>query len=166
MGRKKLTPAIKPVPMNTITFSSTRIAEFGRDGETKGWIKFHSSMERYSEELFSKLGWEIPEEHCSLKRFDAVFRGGNLILSSRGKLIDADVDIEFKELKSFECHRVDKGKKKRRELRFFATFDCEDGAANLESYMIRTDNARGSLRVQYVKDPKQTKIEGRQLEIA
>lgn len=143
--------------MNTITFSSTKIAGFRRADGSAGVVRFQSNVNGY-EELFSKLGWSLPEVHCSFKRFDTILRGGHFVLSSTAKLIDEDVDIEFTEISGFECHRVGSRKNTKRVLRFKASFKCQDGAANLETYMVRTDNARGSLKVVYLREPVQQEI--------
>lgn len=154
------------VPTDSITFPATVIGGFRRADGAVGVVRFQSNIARDADELFQTLGWELPEEHCSFKRFDTVLRGGYFVLSSRDKLVDVEVDIEFTEISGFECHRIEGRKKSRRELRFKAAFKCEDGAANLESYMVRTNNARGSLKVVYVKDPVQAEITEEQLEIA
>lgn len=148
--------------MGTINFPGVKIAEFGRSAPDAGYIKFHSTLPKGFEKLFELMGWDIPGNKTSLEKLDGKLEGGHLILTSRDKIIDAEVDIEFSSIKDFACHRFElegkKGKGFRRELRFTAAFKCEDGAANLESYMMRTDNAKGSLKVTYLLEPVQTEM--------
>jgi hypothetical protein len=125
--------------------------------------------------LFEHMGWPIPGDKSSMEKLDGELKGGTFILSA--KLDDdqiaklklkspdgsfdsgAEVDLEFEKIGTFECHRFElpnrKGKGFRRELRFKATFPakCQDALTNLESYMARTDNARGTLKVRYLPEP-------------
>lgn len=157
------TPDPEQVPMNKITLIGATIAEFGRVDATSGWFKFRCSPGSSLEQICKKMGWPMPGEKSSLERLDGEFKGGHLTLTCSGKLIkDVDVDIEYLKIKGFELHRLElvgrKGKGFRRELRFSGTFECEDGAANIESYMMRSGNAAGTLRITYLKEQVQTDL--------
>lgn len=170
MARKRaITPVTEELKMNSITFGATKIADFGRIDETTGWVRFHTNLRADCAELFERMGWLTPENRCSRKNLDGVLSGGYFILSCQDKLVDAEVNIEFQSIKGFECHRFElEGRKKkgfRRELRFRATFKCQDGAANLESYQIRTANSRGSLKVVYLKEQETPGVDENQLQI-
>jgi hypothetical protein len=160
-----------------ITFPSSRIAEFGRVDPESGWVKFRCHLApKNIEPLFNHFGWQVPGEKVSLDKLDGKLAGGHFIMTAKpdeeqrlklkskdGRVdTDMEINIEYLTIDGFECHRLElEGRKKkgfRRELRFKAKFNCEDGAANLEAYMMRTDNARGSLKVTYVKEPEQTNL--------
>ncbi len=164
MGRTKTvhTPPTDEVKMSSITFQGAKIAEFGRVDPLSGWIKFHCSLGAGLEKLFEIMGWDIPGNKTTLEKLEGKLDGGHFILTAKDKLVDAEVDIEFVAIKGFECHRFElEGRKKkgfRRELRFAVSFKCVDGCANLESYMMRTDNARGTLKVSYLKEAVQEEI--------
>lgn len=180
MARSKTVHLPTPEEVNThqrsLTFPSAKIAEFGRVDPESGWIKFRCSLPKDIEKLFQVMGWDIPGEKTVSEDLEGKLKGGHLILTPKldkdellkvkspdGKVnTDAEVDIEFEDISSFKCLRLElegrKGKGFRRELRFEAKFKCEDGAANLESYMMRTSNARGSLKVTYYTEPVQTEI--------
>jgi hypothetical protein len=166
MGRSVKTvhsPEPEQVPINKITFNGAQIAEFGRVDATSGWFKFRCSPGSTLDSLCKKMGWEMPHEKQSFERLDGEFKGGHLTLSCSGKLTkDVDVDIEYLKIKGFELHRLElvgrKGKGFRRELRFQGTFECEDGAANIESYMMRSGNAPGTLRITYLKEQIQENL--------
>ena len=163
----------QPVDTLQITFPSVEIAEFGRIAPTKGWIKFRCGLNPKSmEDLFAQMKWDIPGDRSSLERLDGKLEGGHFILTPKvdkeqlklkskdGKVdTEFEINIEFDEISGFECHRLElkgrKNKGKRRELRFSTSYHCEDGAANLEAYMMRTDNATGSLKVTYLKEAEQ-----------
>lgn len=148
--------------LSTITFPSAKIAEFGRVDPASGWIKFRCSLPKGFEKLFELMGWDIPGEKTVSEKLDGKLTGGHMILTSKDKLVDAEVDIEFESITGFECLRLElenrKGKGFRRELRFKAQFKCVDGAANLENYMMQTDNARGSLKVSYLREAVQPEL--------
>ncbi len=97
-----------------------------------------------------------------MEKLDGVLKGGKLILTSKDKLVDAEVDLGFIKLTGFSVNRFElegrKGKGFRRELRFKVTFESEDGCSRLESYMMACDNARGSLQVQYFQQAEQIEI--------
>ncbi len=171
------TPAPDEIELNTILFPSVKIAEFTRFDPSSGVIKFRSTLPKGFETLFQTLGWEVPGDKTTMESLEGKLKGGHLLLSPKlnketlkvkstdGKVdTEADVDIEFGEIKDFQCLRLEiEGKKKkgfRRELRFKATFAAKatDSCANLEAYMERTDNAPGSLKVSYLPEPIQTTI--------
>jgi len=103
------------------------------------------------------MGWDVPGAKTTSENLEGKLEGGHLILTSRDKLIDAEVDIEFSTITKFACHRFElegkKGKGFRRELRFEVKFKRGDGATRLENYMMWTDNARGVLKVTYLLEP-------------
>lgn len=146
-----------------ITFPSAKIAEFGRVDPASGWIKFQCALNDKSlATLFGHMGWDQPGELTQLEKLDGKLVGGNLILTSKDKLVDAEVEVDFKAINSFACHRFElEGRKKkgfRRELRFSASFEDVEACAKLESYMTQCDNARGSLKVTYYPAPEQTEM--------
>jgi hypothetical protein len=154
---RTVTPVVESVPMGKITFPGAKMADFGRSAPDSGYIKFHCTLPKGFENLFTAMGWDVPGRKTTSENLEGKLEGGHLILTSRDKLIDAEVNIEFSTITKFACHRFElegkKGKGFRRELRFEAKFKCVDGAANLENYMMRTDNARGVLQVTYLLEP-------------
>lgn len=165
MARTKTihTPPADEVAMNTITFPQAKLSEFGRVDAASGWIKFRCSLPKGYEKLFELMDWQVPDTKTMLEKLEGTLKGGHLILTSKEKLVDAEVDIEFDTIKDFACLRLElEGRKKkgfRRELRFSATYKCPDGAANLENYMMRVPDAIGSLKVTYLKEAVQEEME-------
>lgn len=165
---KRTIRAVESAARESITFSLAEIAECGRIDPASGWIKFRCPLGRGFEKLFERMDWQVPEEHVSAQKLDGLLKGGNLILTAKGKLVEAEVDLQFKVMNAFSCLRLEikghKGKGFRRELRFNVSFEEGDGLARLESYMAACDNAGGSLKVNYYREPVQTEIpEGEQI---
>ncbi len=164
----------KPEPaLASITFGNAQIARFTRVSTELGWIKWRCLISKGYEKVFSEMGWELPSARTRIQDLDGSLEGGYFVLTpSRAALslrsqdrtvdTDAEVNIEYVAMTSFKCCRVpneDPSKPGTRlELRFISTFKCADGAANLEAYMTRTGNARGSLRVAYLRPPEQVVI--------
>lgn len=171
--------------MAKISFPAVKLSEVKRTAPESAEAKFHCHVPAKNiEQLFTHMGWQIPGETSSMEKLDGRLKDGNLIFTaklddetvSKLKLKSPDghfdsefqVDLEFKQIDSFACHRFEreghkggnKGKGFRRELRFTCTFGprCEDAAANLEAYMMRTDNARGTLQVKYLIEEKQGEL--------
>lgn len=169
------TPEPDSSQIGKIQFHSVKLAEFGRVDTASGWMKFQCPMSAKSMDvLFPHMGWDIPGDKSSLEKLDGKLKGGHFILTAKAddeKLkvksqdgsvnLEMEIDIEFGEITDFQCVRLElEGRKKkgfRRELRFKATFaeKCEDAAANLEAYMMRSGNSRGTLKVTYFVDPEQ-----------
>ena len=148
-----------------LIFPGTKISEFGRvDTSSAGWIKWKCNPGPNLKAICQAMGWVIPGHKTTMERLEGKLKGGSFILTSKDKLSDAEIDIEFKETKGFELHRLElkgrgrKGEGFRHELRFNSSFECEDGAANLESYMMRTDNAKGQLKITYYPEAVQTEL--------
>lgn len=171
MARTKTVTPLTENRTHSITFPSAKIAEFGRVDPASGWITFHCALPKGFEALFTLLGWDVPGDKTISESLEGKLEDGTLVLTSKDKLIDAEVSIDFKTITAFACKRLElegrKGKGFRRELRFKATFKHVDGCALLEGYMMRCDNARGSLKVTYLEQPVQTEIphDEEQLEI-
>lgn len=148
--------------MNQITFPSVKIAEFGRVDPSSGWIKFQSSLPKGFEKLFDLMGWDVPGDKTMSEKLEGKFEGGHIILTSKDKLVEAEVDIEYVSITDFQCLRMElegrKGKGFRRELRFNVKFKDETTCALLEAYQFKCDNARGSLKVTYLVEPVQTTL--------
>jgi hypothetical protein len=173
MAKTRQVRAVDNSAAHTITFGGAKIAEFGRVDPASGWVKFHCSLGNGLEKLFKGMGWNPPGDKTMSEKLEGKLKGGHLILTANGKIQtqknadgvpqDAEVDIEYIDIKGFECHRFEiEGHKKkgfRRELRFTVTFQCGDGAANLENYMMRYDNARGSLRVSHFPEAIQPELD-------
>ncbi len=161
MGKpSKMVHTPEPARLNSLSLAGARIAEVKRVDAEAGSFKFHVSGPLSGlEALCKKMGWNMPGDKTTLERLEGKLLGGQLVFSCQDKLIDAEIDIEYKELSGFELHRLEleqrKGKGFRRELRFSGTFKCVDGAANFESYMTRTNNSRGTLKVTYLKQEVQ-----------
>lgn len=178
MARLKTVHTPEPAETQTrVTFSisNVKLAEFGRTDPADGWIKFHAALGKGFESLFEMMKWQVPGPHTALQRLDGKIPEGTLLLKSTEDKLkaespdgtvksDAEVNIEFDSINGFECHRLElEGRKKkgyRRELRFTIKYHCRDGAANLEAYMMATDNARGSLRIAYTREPEQQELDG------
>lgn len=162
MGRQKTVHTPEPERLNVINFAGAKIAEFGRVDADSGWFKFRVVGGAGLEALCKKMGWSMPGDKTTLEKFEGKLVGGHLVLNCQDRLVDAGLDIEYGEIKGFELHRLElEGRKKkgfRRELRFSGTFKCIDGAANFESYMMRTANARGVLKVTYLKEEVQENL--------
>lgn len=148
---------------HSITFAGAQIAEFGRVDPASGWIKFRCSLGGGLDALFSKMGWDTPGEKTAMEKLDGKLSGGNFILTAKDKLIDAEIDIAYVSVTDFACHRFElEGRKKkgfRRELRFSVSFVEEDACGKLESYMMTSDNARGSLKVVYYPEEVQPELD-------
>lgn len=148
--------------MLNITFTGARISEFGRVDSSSGWIKFHCQLGSTLNGTFAKMGWDIPGSKTKSEKLEGKLNGGRLALISKEKLVDAELDMEYVTISDFECLRLEleqkKGKCFRRELRFNVTFKAMDGAALLESYQNRSDNARGALKVSYLKEAEQAPL--------
>lgn len=174
MSKRTVTPVTDP-GMLAINFAGAKIAGIGRVDPKSASCTFHCSLGRGIGKLFETMGWEVPGEKSSYEKLDGKLEGGNFIFTSVGETeklkvksgdgkvnTEAEVDIDFGTITKFTCHRLEiEGRKKkgfRRELRFEATVKNEDGMALLEGYMMQTDNARGSLKVSYVKEAEQTEI--------
>ena len=148
--------------MLKLKFSATKLAEIGRVDASSGWIKFTCFLGKGFEKLFKAMEWQVPDEHVTAQKLEGKFEGGYFVLTAKDKLIEGEVEIEFGTMSGFTCLRMElegrKGKGFRRELRFQATLKSADGLALMESYMARTDNARGILAVNYHKEPVQQTI--------
>lgn len=148
-------------PKGRIIFPGTWIDDMGRDAACTGWIKFKSNPGSALSLIFERLGWNLPGAREKVQKFDGELEGGHFILSAKGRLVEADVDIEFSMITGFELHRIEVEGKTIRQLRFSGTYHCRDGAANIESYMVNTANAPGDLMVTYqVNGSVQAKLPG------
>jgi hypothetical protein len=165
--KRTIQPVEEAPVMEKIRFEGAKMSQFGREDKAAAWVVFHCSLgavdSRGFQGLFKRMGWSVPGEKVSMEKLDGSLSGGHFILTSQNKLVDAEVEIAFGKMGGFSVHRFElEGKKKkgfRRELRFKSTFELEDGCALLESYMMRSDNARGTLQVTYLKEPVQTTID-------
>jgi hypothetical protein len=163
------TRSISPIQeggVSHITFPSCTIASFSRVDPSSGEVKFHCELPlKGTDKLFERMDWQVPGDTTTEQGLEGKLEGGNFILTAKDKLVSAEVDISFKEIRSFKCHRFEikkhKGKGYRRELRFTATFDATEptACAKLEGYQFACDNAMGSLKVNYVIQPEQTSID-------
>jgi len=160
----------------TISFSSTKLAEFGRVAANSGWVKFHCGLRPEAlGRLFSDMGWTVPGEKNSLEKLDGKFRSGSFTLTANGdsKLAvkspdgrvnpHAECSVDFTECHGFECHRLElegrKGKGFRRELRFSVKVEDREAAAKLEAYMTSIpDETRGTLKLRYTVEPEQEEL--------
>lgn len=162
--------------MRKITIPTVWIDRFTRVDPTSASVKFRSRPNPAQlKELTQRMGWAPPSLKDCEKKCDGKFAGGHFILSasidqeaaakikakSRDGSVDTEtqVDIEYKTITGFQLLRMEiegnRGKGFRWELRFEASTAAPDAAANLESYMLRTDNARGSLAINYMEEPEQ-----------
>ena len=111
------------------------------------------------ENLFEMQGWQIPGDKTTLQGLEGKLTDGHFILSSRDKLIPAEVDLKFKSVTGFQLLRLElegrKGKGFRRELRFTVTFEEVDGCAKLESFMMKAPGSSGSLKITYLREAVQ-----------
>ncbi len=166
MAKRTVVPLQESAAMEQINFAGAKMAEFGRVDKAAGWVTFHCSLGPVHSKgfvgLFERMGWTIAGDKTSMEKLDGTLLGGKLILASKDKLVAAEVDLDFKKLTGFSLNRLElegrKGKGFRRELRFKVSFDCEDGCSRLESYMMATDNASGSLQVSYLPEAVQTEM--------
>lgn len=174
--RSTIVPVQEGPEMLTISFSRAKIHECGRTDQTSGWASFHCPLiQKDLLSVFGRMKWGAPAETTSKQELDGKLESGNFILTAKGDTtlqvkskdgsVDTgvEVDIEFSSITKFACHRLEseghKNKGFRRELRFVATFKCKDGCANLENYMVRSNNAEGALKIAYLKEPVQSTIE-------
>lgn len=162
--------------LKKITIPTVWISDFTKHDPTSATVKFRSRPSPTQlKDLVGKMGWAPPSLKDSEKRCDGKFKGGHFILSASldeetvAKLkvkspdgavdTSAQVDIEYGTIGGFQLLRMEiQGKNKkgfRWELRFNASTEAIDAAANLESYMARTDNSRGSLCINYLEEPEQ-----------
>lgn len=147
----------------TLTFAGAKMAEIKRVDPASATVKFHCNLGNGLSKLFDKMGWTQPGDKTTREDLEGKLMGGNFIFTSQDKLVDAEVDIAYTDCKGFACHRFElEGRKKkgfRRELRFTITFKEQDGVAKLESYMMTTDNAKGSLKVVYFPEAVQDEMD-------
>lgn len=159
-----------------ITFPAAEISDFSRFDPTSGVVKFRCPLNgKELATLFGLMGWQVPGAKSSLEKLDGKLDGGTILFKATAEKLkvkssdgtvdpDAEVDLEYKDISDFQCHRFEikgkKGKGFRRELRFTMTFaeKASDSCANLESYMNRTGNAPGSLKVTYFVEPVQRNL--------
>lgn len=167
MGRApKTVHTPEPERLNSINFAGAQVYDVKRSGAEGGSFKFRVGAGSGLAQVCKRMGWEMPGEKTTVEKFEGRFIGGHVVLQSQDKLVDAEVDIEYVEISGFELHRLEvegkrngrKTKTFRRELRFSGGFKCVDGAANFESYMVRTNNAKGVLRVTYMKEEVQADL--------
>jgi hypothetical protein len=146
-----------------ISFGAAKIMEISAVDPSSKSIKFACWLGRGFEKLFDRMEWQVPEVHTTTQGLDGNFKGGSFTLTAKDKLIDAEVEIDFLNMTGFQCKRLElegkKGKGFRRELRFSATFKEPDGLAKLEAYQNASDNARGTLLVNYLQEPVQADLE-------
>lgn len=145
--------------MSTITFPSAKLHEVGKCDAASGWIKFRCPLQKGYESLFGALGWQVPATTTMLEKIEGTLHDGHLILTSKDKLLDLEIDIKFETIKDFACHRLElEGRKKkgfRCELRFSVKYTCVDGATQCEHYMNTIPGAVGSLKISYPKEAVQ-----------
>ena len=155
--------------MLTVTFTSAKLAEIQRVDPASGSLKFHCALGKGYEKLFERMGWQVPEDKTMRLNLEGKLEGGHFVLTSKDKLVDAEIELGFKAMSGFHVIRMElegrKGKGFRRELRFDVTFEEVDALARLESYMMTCDNAYGSLGVKYLAEPVQEVIPETQLEL-
>ena len=160
----KITAVHRPEPdrLLRIVFNGARIAEVRRVDAEAGSFKFHVNLGKRMEALCEKMGWQIPGDKTTLEQLEGKLNGGSLVLRCQDKLVDAEVEMAYKNINGFALHRLElegrKGKGFRRELRFNGRFDDPEGCAKMESYMSRTANARGQLTVTYIKEAEQENL--------
>jgi hypothetical protein len=160
--------SISPVPeggVSHIVFPSCTIASFSRVDPSSGEVKFHCELPlKGTDKLFERMNWQMPGDTTTEQGLEGKLEGGNFILTAKDKLVSPEVDIGYKEIKGFKCFRFEikkhKGKGYRRELRMTATFDASEptALAKLEAYQFVSDNAMGSLKVNYVIRPEQQEL--------
>lgn len=165
MAKSRTVTPIQEGGVSHITFPSAFIAAFSRVDPSSGEVKFHCELPlKGTDKLFDRMKWQVPADTTTEQGLEGNLEGGNFILTAKDKLVSAEVDISFKEIKSFKCHRFEikkhKGKGYRRELRFTITFDASEptALAKLEAYQFQCDNAIGSLKVNYVVKPEQEEL--------
>ena len=179
MARTRTVHTRADTEMLSITIPRAQISLIGRVDATSASAKFRSRPSPAELRIvFEKMGWSAPGKNRTQENLVGKFQGGNFILSAKlddaekgklklksldGKLdTEAEIDIEYESISGFQCLRMEiegkRGKGFRFELRFSCISKSPDFAANLESYMLRTDNARGSLQIYYLPEAKQTPI--------
>jgi hypothetical protein len=168
MAKSRTISPLQEGGVSHITFPSCTIASFSRVDPSSGEVKFHCELPlKGTDKLFERMNWQIPGETTTEQGLEGKLEGGNFILTAKDKLVSAEVDISYKEIKTFKCFRFEikkhKGKGYRRELRFTATFDASEptALAKLEAYQFQCDNAMGSLKVNYVIQPQQQEMDVR-----
>ena len=157
----------------SITFPSVRIAFFGRRSAASGWIDFDCELGAEGiKPLFQKLAWSVPGRENVLGKMDRELRAGELgrltltpdpeklnVRSKDGGIyMDYVLEAPYHRIGNFVCQRYGELREAgyARVLRFRATFRNEDGATEAERYMLHTGNARGALKVHYLREPMQT----------
>lgn len=164
-----------------VTIPRVWVDSVTRVDQTSAGVKFKARPSPTQlRELVERMGWPAPSLAHPVEQLDTKLKGGHFILSAspsddeKAKLkvkskdgsvdTDAQVDIEYKLMSHFELHRMEiegkRGKSFRWELRFRAASGAKDLAANVENYIMRTDNARGSLDIRYLEAPKQQPLDG------
>lgn len=143
----------------TFILPTAKLSELRRVDAMAASCKFHCLLGKGFEVLFEQQGWQIPGDKTTLQGLQGKLTDGHFILSSRDKLIPAEVELAFKSVTGFQLLRLEldglKGKGFRRELRFSVTFEEIDGCAKLEAFMMRAPGSSGSLKITYLREAVQ-----------
>jgi hypothetical protein len=142
-------------------FGMAQIDSCGRGDPAKATLKFCCGLGKNFEALFARMKWQVPADRIGMQKLDGKL-SGSFVLRAEDKLVQAELSLDFKEMSSFQCLRLElerkKGKGFRRELRFNVVTEEEDALAKIEAYMQACNNSRGSLQVDYIVEPEQTTI--------
>ena len=165
MARRSVTlvDAAEAPKMLKVSFAAAKVTDVGMVDPASKSIKFACLLGRGFEKLFDRMNWQVPGDHVTEQKLEAVLEGGNFILTASDKLVEAEVDLDFGKITGFSCVRRElegkKGKGFRRELKFSATLKNANALALIEGYMNECDNARGTLVVSYLEKPVQVSME-------
>lgn len=156
------TPESQEAQTCTFTLPAAKLAELRRVDAMAASCKFHCLLGKGFESLFEMQGWQIPGDKTTLQGLEGKLTDGHFILSSRDKLVQAEVDLPFKSVTNFQLLRLElegrKGKGFRRELRFTVAFEEIDGCAKLEAFMMKATGSAGSLKVTYLREAVQMEL--------
>jgi hypothetical protein len=119
MAKSRTVVPIQEGGVSHIVFPSVTIASFSRVDPSSGEVKFHCDLPmRGTDKLFERMNWQMPGDTTSEQKLDGKLEGGNFIFTSAPTLGKAaEVDISFKEAKSFVCHRFVKKIKEQLDAR-------------------------------------------------
>ena len=152
----------EPERMLKIGFTGAKLDEFRRVDAASGTFKFRVAIGNKLTDLCKRMKWPMPGDKATLEKFEDKLIGGHLVLKAMDQMTDFEIDLEYKEIKGFEIHRLElegrKGKGFRRELRFSGIFECPDGAANFEAFMMNSKESKGNLTITFQREQVQENL--------
>lgn len=118
------------------------IAVSAKDGAKTVRANFTAS---WTDKVRKSLGWHDVEDDQEMVSLDGELSILAIVLSVGSK----EFNLGSGTMSNFQVHRVDDGKKVKRELRFQYKAMTPGVAAKLEKYVEDTSRAKGSLQIEY-----------------